>query len=56
MGILHMEYYVSLTTSISVGKKVTIHHGPFVWMSLCLHGVEKMEIFVAMDATCYKDS
>ena len=37
-----------LTTSISVEKKVTIHLGPFVWMSLCLHGVEKMEIFVAM--------
>ena len=33
---------------VSVGKKVTIHHGPFVWMSPCLHGVEKMEIFVAM--------
>ena len=42
MGILHMEYYVSLTTSISVGKIVTFHHGPFVWMSLCLHGVEKI--------------
>ena len=36
-----MEYYVSLTTSISVGKKVTIYHGPFVWMSPCLRGVEK---------------
>ena len=43
-----MEYYVSLTTSICVGKKVTIHHGPFVWMSPCLHDVEKMEIFVVM--------
>ena len=36
------------TTSISVGKKVTIHHGPFVCMSPCRHGMKKMDIFVTM--------
>ena len=45
--------YVSLTTSIRVWKKATIHNGPFVWMNPCLHGMEKMEIFVAMACHMY---
>ena len=49
MGILHMEYF----WIDSIYIYIMVH---LCGTSPCLHGVEKMEVFVVMACPCYKDS